>query len=192
MDKSGAPLRNKNAEVKESGMPPHCQHLFLTTLILSLLIGCSKQDAATPYERDGFSVVPAEHWEFSKDSTDSFFGEREIVFSLGEFSFAAFYIRDSSTNFADFYTFYLQKTQHGISHPKTKIEKSDSTVAGFDAVTVTMPSLLMEQEENATLYAVNIPSGDKTVYFMALIAPEDNVAIESDLEAVIESLNFKG
>ncbi len=163
--------------------------LFITVFITTLS-GCSDTPLSNLYSHDGFSVSLPENWVFSNDSENSLFGEREIVFSLGEFSFAAFYVHKKDSDFSDFIDFYIQKSQLNGSHPETNIERLNRTIAKHDAIVTTITSDFIGEEEITTLYSVNIPLEKKNVYFMSLIAPEDKVSIDDELEYVIESLEF--
>lgn len=169
----------------------HILPCFFITFLIIVLNGCSDSPSPTPYKHEGFSVIPAEGWEFSKDTNVSLFGEREVIFSLGEFSFAAFYVQDKPSNFSDFIDFYLQKTLPSISQPNAEVDRLEKKIADYNAIITTVRTLYFSEEEITILYAVNIPTEKKNIYFMSLIAPEDEVAINDKFEAVIESLQLE-
>ncbi|BCD96031.1 hypothetical protein [Marinagarivorans cellulosilyticus] len=171
-------------------MPKLLSYCHLTALFLFFLNACSDQNAENRYQSEGFSVVPAESWMFSKDTNDSLFGEREIIFRLGDISFVAFYVQSKPSSFEDFIDFYLKKTQPNILNTDTQINRLNKKVAGYDVIITNITSQFAGVPEITTLYSVKIPSNTKDIYFMSLITAEDKVAIEEELEPVLKSLQL--
>ena len=171
-------------------MPKLISYWYFTALCLFFLNACSDQHGDNRYQSEGFSVVPAENWIFSKDTNDSLFGEREIIFRLGESSFVAFYFQNKPSNFGDFIDFYLKKSQPNISNSDTQTERLNKKISDYDAIITNITSQFAGVPEITTLYSVKIPSNTKDIYFMSLIAAEDKVAIEDKLEAVLKSLQL--
>lgn len=172
-------------------MPKLITHWHLIAFFLFFLNACSDQHADNRYQSDGFSIVPAENWVFLKDTNDSLFGEREIIFHLGEVSFAAFYFQSKPSKLEGFVDFYLKKTQPNISNSDTQTETFSQKISDYDAIITNIASQFAGAPEITTLYSVKIPGNTKDIYFMSLIAAEDKVAIEDELEAVLKSLQLE-
>jgi len=120
---------------------------FLIAILAAAVSSCSDADPSNTYRNNGFSVTTLDNWSFLKDTNDSLFGDREVIFSLSDVSFAAFYIRKKENDFSSFVDFYLRKSVPSISEPDTKLERSEVKIANYDAVITKVTSTFIGEKE---------------------------------------------
>lgn len=163
--------------------------ILLLLVVLGPQVACSGKTSREYYTNHGFSIIPASSWVFSHDNKDSLFGEREIIFKLSRFSFAGFYINNSSVDFKDFVDTFTRKTLPQLNESNANIHKEIFTLNNYQGYKYTVVSNFMG-EEKTYFYAIEIPCGDKKIFSMSLVAEEDFVDIERNLKDSIQTLKF--
>ncbi|HWV16678.1 MAG TPA: hypothetical protein VN030_14700 [Cellvibrio sp.] len=160
---------------------------LLLLAVLGLQVACSYKANQEFYAKEGVSITPAPSWVFSKDNKDSFFGEREIIFKLGDLSFAGFYINSNNVDFKDFVDAFTRKTLPQLNESNARVHKEIFAVNNYQGLRYTIISHFLG-EEKTYFYAVEIPCGDKKIFSMSLLVGEGSIKTENNLKGAIQTL----
>ncbi|BFM10651.1 hypothetical protein R50072_08040 [Simiduia litorea] len=165
--------------------------LFFLSLATALILSaCTNEKNENVYSNQGFSILPAPNWVFSRDDNPSLLGGREVAFKIGEFSSISFYIRDKSLSLPEFSAHLLEKTLLADKSNPSEITKDiNSKIAGFTSRELVISSHFIDSYQTEAIF-VDVPKGNQQVFGVLFLADGDQYDFRSELSAAIESIEL--